>query len=140
MLVVVLEKEEDDDHLVLLVDVDALLHQELEDGTVALPGRPAHPAVPGAVHGSQVGSVGQQDLQHLQSAQAGGNVDPALPVLVALVHVDVGHAEQLHQAALVVLLDGAEDGGEDEVVILADKFSSLLSMTGGQSDTVKSTL
>ena len=138
MLVVVLE--EDDDHLVLLVDVDALLHQELEDGTVALPGRPAHPAVPGAVHGAQVGSVGQQDLQHLQPAQAGRDVDPALPVLVALVHVDVGHAEQLHQAALVVLLDGAEDGGEDEVVILADKFSSLLSMTGGQSDTVKSTL
>ena len=139
MLVVVV-LEEDDDHLVLLVDVDALLHQELEDGTVALPGCPADPAVPSTVHGSKVGPVRQQHLQHLQPAQAGGNVDPALPVLVALVHVDVGHAEQLHQAALVVLLDGAEDGGEDEVVILADKFSSLLSMTGGQSDTVKSTL
>ena len=45
MLVVVVLKEEDD-HLVLLVDVDALLHQELEDGTVALPGCPADPAVP----------------------------------------------------------------------------------------------
>ena len=127
MLVVVLK--EDDDHLVLLIDVDALLHQELEDGTVSLPGCPADPAVPSTVHGSKVGPVRQQHLQHLQPAQAGGNVDPALPVLVALVHVDVGHAEQLHQAALVVLLNGAEDGRQDEVVILEDKFSSLRKMT-----------
>ena len=123
------EEENDGDHLVLLVDVNALLHQELEDGTVALPGCPADPAVPGAVHGSKVGPVRQQHLQHLQSPQAGGNVDPALPVLVALVHVDVGDAEQLHQAALVVLLDGAEDGRQDEVVILEDKCCSLLNMT-----------
>ena len=124
------EEEEDGAHLVLLVDVDPLLHQKLEDGTVALSGCPADPAVPGTIHGSKVGPVRQQHLQHLQPAQAGGNVDPALPVLVALVHVDVGHAEELHQAALVVLLNGAEDGRQDEVVILEDKFSSLRKMTG----------
>ena len=113
---------EDNDHLILLVDVDALLHQELEDGTVALPGCPADPTVPGTVHSTKVGPVRHQHLQHLQPAQAGGNVDPALPVLVGLVHVNVGHAEQLHQAALVVLLNGAEDGREDEVVILEINF------------------
>ena len=122
---------DDDDagHLVLLVDVDALLHQELEDGTVALPGGPADPAVPGTVQSPQVGSVAQQHLQHLQPPQPGRNVDAALAVLVALVHVDVGDAEELHQAALVVLLNGAEDGRQDEVVILEDKFCSLRKMT-----------
>ena len=116
-------------HLVLLVDVDALLHQELEDGAVALPGGPADPAVPGTVQSPQVGSVAQQHLQHLQPAQPGRNVDAALAVLVALVHVDVGDAEEFHQAALVVLLNSAEDGRQDEVVILEDKFSSLRNMT-----------
>ena len=106
-----------------------MLHQELEDATVALPGCPAHPAVPRAVHGPEVCSVRQQHLQHLQPAQPGGDVDAALPVLVALVHVDVGDAEQLHQAALVVLLNSAEDGRQDEVVILEDKFCSLRNMT-----------
>ena len=96
--------------LILLVHMNPLLHQELEHRAVSLPGRPAHTAVPGTVHRPQVGSVGEKNFQHLQPSQPCCDVDPALPMLVALVHVDVGDAEKLHQSALVILLNSAEDG------------------------------
>ena len=50
--------------------------------------------------------------------EPGGDVDPRLAVLVALVDVDVGHVEELLQPRLVILLYRAEDGGQHEVVIL----------------------
>ena len=115
--------------LVLLVDVDSLLHQVLEDPAVSLPGCPAHPTVSRAVHCAEVCAVREENLQHVQPAQPGRDVDAALAVLVALVDVNVGHAEQLHQPALVVLLNGAEDGRQDKIVILQHKLPSLQNMT-----------
>ena len=45
-----------------------------------------------------------------------------LTMLVRLVDVDApGHVQQLLEAHLVVLLDGAKDGREDKVVILRRK-------------------
>jgi hypothetical protein len=45
---------------------------------------------------------------------------------VYLCNVYVGHGEELLQPRLVVLLDGAEDSGQDKVVILGSRimFSS----------------
>ena len=43
-------------------------------------------------------------------------------MLVGLVDVDApSHVQQLLEANLVVLLYGAEDGGEDKIVILGKK-------------------
>ena len=85
---------------------------------MALPGRPVDGVVSLEVESGEVRSVTSQHPQHVQSAEAGGDVDPALPVLVGLVHVDVGHVQQLLQPGVVVLLDSTEDGRQDEVVIL----------------------
>ena len=88
---------------------------------MSLSGGPVDGVVPLEVEGGQVGPVTSQHPQHVQSAEASRDVDPTLPVLVGLVHVDVGHVEQLLQAGVIVFFDSTEDGGQYEVVILREE-------------------
>ena len=57
-------------------------------------------------------------LDDFHSPESCRDVYGALPVSVGLVDVDGGHGEELLQALLVVLLNRAEDGGENKVVLL----------------------
>ena len=55
-------------YLVLLVDVDPLLHKPLYDLCVALPGSPVYRTVPLQVHLAQARARPSQHLQHFQPA------------------------------------------------------------------------
>ena len=93
--------------------------QIFDDVWMSLPGCPRDGAVSQVVQLCQVSSLADQDLDDVQPPEACRDVNGALPVFVALVHVDApGHGEQLLQALLVPLFDRAEHGGQDKVVLL----------------------
>ena len=105
-------------HLVLSIHSDPLLHQVPDHSAVSLPGCPVHCIVSLHIHCPQVSSVTIQHLQHLQSAQTSSDMNPALSMLVSLVHINISNIEQLLQTRLVVLFNSTEDGGEYKVIIL----------------------
>ena len=105
-------------YLVLLVDMDPLLHQVLYGLRVSLPCCPVHGAIPLLVHLAKVGPMASKNTEHLQSSKTCSNVHTRLPMFVGLVDVDIGDSQQLLETSFVVLLYGAEYGRQDKIVIL----------------------
>ena len=106
-------------YLVLLIKMHSLRDQILDDVRMSLPGCPRDGTVSQVIQLRQVCSVADEDLDDVQPPEARRDVNGALPVLVALVHVDApGHGQQLLEALFVALLDRAEHSGQDKVVLL----------------------
>ena len=77
-------------YLVLLVDMDPLLHKVLYGLSVSLPGCPVHGTVPLLVHLAKIGPMASKNTEHLQPTKACCNVHPRLPMFVGLVDINVG--------------------------------------------------
>ncbi len=98
--------------------MNALGQQVANNVRVSLSGGPKDSAVALAVYEPQIAALLVQDLQYVEASESGGDVDGALAVRICLVDVDRSHGEQRLQALQVVLLDRAEDRGQDEVALL----------------------
>ena len=98
--------------------MNALRHEVLDGVNLAVSRRPDDRAVPAPVDLGQVCVSRCQEMQDGNPAESGGQEYGAVPGTTALVHVDLRHGQQLLQTLLVAFLDGAEDRGQYEVVLL----------------------